>query len=436
MQNYLTSRYLHKEKRKVFFVAGSGLCNLNCPYCITNRPRVLSSLRKEDFSSIFDHFGENIYFIFSGIGDFFCGYQQNEQLLRFLLQHDVRMVLDINGIEIKELGDRDLEGKDKIDFIDISCHFGTMKKQGLLNKWVDSIRKIHDNGYDYHIKMILSPLERDLWNEGIIFYRDHVFPLTRKKLILSPDYLGNINSQLNEIETISAAYEEIAESLPQYASMESGNFSRGNTPPCPAGNRYFRIDHEGNIIPCDYLSHNLNISLGNTKKEIASLESDVLCNFRGFCDCGWTAFPRFGLFDEQNKPYPRRLSYLFESSQQDISSLPQETNTITYHFSKIGYDLPILKNIVLKGRAHINDTVNENNIYHILLASEKKVYMFNSFPRSAYAIHADDAPVNDLNFFVFIPYDAVEPGKYNVGIYIRNNHTEALQYTNETVNID
>ena len=43
---------------------------------------------------------ENIYFTFLGLGNFFCGYSAKDQLLRFLLQHDV-IILDINGVDIK-----------------------------------------------------------------------------------------------------------------------------------------------------------------------------------------------------------------------------------------------------------------------------------------------------------------------------------------------
>jgi adenine C2-methylase RlmN of 23S rRNA A2503 and tRNA A37 len=73
LDEYLACNYLYQEKRKGVFISSSGLCNLRCPYCITNRPRDNNNLNKDDFSFIFNYFGENIYFVFSGIGDFFCG---------------------------------------------------------------------------------------------------------------------------------------------------------------------------------------------------------------------------------------------------------------------------------------------------------------------------------------------------------------------------
>ena len=151
--------YSFRNQRKVFFAASSGVCNLRCTYCITNRPTANPSLTKKDFAFIFDYFGENIYFIFSGVGDFFCGYREEEYLLRYLLKHDIRMYLDINAIDIKELGRDDLEGRDKIDMIDISFHYVAMKRQKLLERWLRSVNKIHEAGHDYYIKFI--PVESE-----------------------------------------------------------------------------------------------------------------------------------------------------------------------------------------------------------------------------------------------------------------------------------
>lgn len=437
---FLTESYSNKDRRKVFFVASTGLCNLKCTYCVTGRPRLSSNLGKDDFSFIFNYFGENIYFIFSGIGDFFCGYSEKEQLLRFLLKHDIRILLDTNGLEIRELSDNDLDGKEKIDMIDISYHFGTMKNQGVLKKWVSSIRKIHENGYDYHIKMILSPPERDIWADGISFYRQEVLPITGKKLVISPDYLIDINSQLNELGNISAEYKDTIENLSQYGLFKQINFPNGKTPPCPAGNRYFRVLHSGDIMPCEHLGGHLNIRLGNIKqKNVAVLKNEVLCNYGGACDCGWTGLPKFGLLNDRNELYQRRFFHQFESlSQNCFTELPQETNNITYHFYRIGYDLPVLKNIVLEGRAYINDSSNIKNNYYVLLKSDNKSYIFNSFTHqnsdliSIVSVNKSD----DFVFFAFIPYDAIEAGKYKIGIYIKNSSTEALKYTDEVLHKD
>ena len=98
IDDYLTGDYVYKDKRKGLFVSSSGICNLQCPYCITGCPHVNENLTKDDFASIFKYFGENIFFVFSGIGDFFCGYKEKDQLLRFLLHHDVKIsYLDIPG---------------------------------------------------------------------------------------------------------------------------------------------------------------------------------------------------------------------------------------------------------------------------------------------------------------------------------------------------
>jgi hypothetical protein len=206
---YLTGEYLYREKRKGFTVSNSGVCNLRCPYCVTGSFCVTDSLDKDDFAHIFKYFGENIAFVLSGIGDFFCGYREKDQLLRFLLHHDVAIsYLDINGVEIHELGDPDLEGKEKIDMIDISYHYGTMKKLRVIDRWVNSIRKIHENRYNYEMKMIVSPIEKDLWQEAIFFYCEEVYPITKKKLMLCPDTFINLEKQYEEIGRMANFYKD------------------------------------------------------------------------------------------------------------------------------------------------------------------------------------------------------------------------------------
>lgn len=440
VEDYSTQKYLFKEKRKVFFTVSSGLCNLQCPYCITERPGFKDNLDKDDFSFIFKYFGQNIYFIFSGWGDFFCGYSAKDQLLRFLLQHDVAIFLDINGVDIKELSDQDLQGKEKIDMIDISYHFGAMKKHKVLNRWVHSIKNIHDGGYNYYVKMIPSPLERDIWEEAILFYEREVLPITGKKLMLFPDTNTSVdlNSQLNEFEKITANHQDAVSILGRESLFKKNNIPDAVMLPCPAGSRYFRISYTGEIVPCEFLAAHFKIGLGNLKrKEVITLKEDVLCNYTGFCDCGWASNPRVALLKDRKEPYPRRILYEFESKLQELS-LPQETDNITVSIDRLEEDAQIVKNMRIEGWAFINGTSPENSNCYIILKSDKKFYIFDSHKRKRPDVTAHFKTMNldDSGFFSFIPKGDMEAGQYKIGIYIKKGRVDAFQYTDKIITVD
>ncbi|HEX8947523.1 MAG TPA: SPASM domain-containing protein [Dissulfurispiraceae bacterium] len=304
---YLTGRYPHRDKRKVFFAVSSGLCNLSCPYCITNRPRLREYLDKDDFAFIFEYFGENIYFGFSGLGDFFCGYSRKDQLLRYLLQHDVMLFLDINGVEIHELGDPDLEHRERIGKINVSYHYGTMKKQKLVGRWVDSIRKIQEHTFNYDLKMVCSPLEKDIIEEALLFYRKEVQPITNQKLILAPDGLFDLKSQMEDISRTLERYGDVIDFSGEEAMYREKVLPPAAALPCPAGSRYFRVFHNGNVIPCELFGTRMHVSLGNVKKkQMSAFRKDVLCNYSGFCDCFSATNPATGLVDDKGRPYPPR----------------------------------------------------------------------------------------------------------------------------------
>jgi len=301
---FFSGAYPYKEKRKVFFATSSGLCNLKCSYCITGRPSINNNLAVDDFAFIFDHFGENIYFVFSGIGDFFCGYPKKDYLLRFLLKHDVNIYLDINGVDIKELGDTDLEGKEKIDMINVSYHFGAMKRQGLLKQWVSSIRQIQDGNYNYDIKVVASPNEKDILEEAITFYAHEVQPFTRQKLILVPDGMVDLKPQLPELNRIAGAHPEAVMFFGRQSVYRGDCLSERLSLPCAAGSRYFRIFNNGDIIPCELFANNIQSKLGNVKKrDVMTFRRDVFCSYSKLCDCSWAGNPRTGLLNERGNPY-------------------------------------------------------------------------------------------------------------------------------------
>lgn len=301
---FFSSAYPYKKKRKVFFATSSGLCNLKCSYCITDRPSINNNLTVDDFAFIFDHFGDNIYFVFSGIGDFFCGYPKKDYLLSFLLKHDVNIYLDINGVDIKELGDPDLHGKEKIDMINVSYHYGAMKRQNLLKQWVRSMQKIQHNKYSYDIKIVASPDEKDILEEAITFYAHEVQPFTGQKLILVPDGMVDLKPQLPELNRIADEHNGAVMLFGRQSVYKGDRFPEGLSLPCAAGSRYFRIFNNGDIIPCELFANNIQSKLGNLKKrDVMNFRRDVSCSYSKLCDCSWASNPRTGLLNEQGNPY-------------------------------------------------------------------------------------------------------------------------------------
>ena len=431
LNEYSTCNYLYKEKRKGFFVSSSGVCNLQCPYCITNHPCENINLNKDDFSFIFRYFGENIYFVFSGIGDFFCGYPKKEQLLRFLLQHDVMIsYLDINGVDIKELEYPDLEGKEKIDMINISYHYGTMKEFKLINRWVNSVKKIHENMYHYEIKMVVSPLERDIWDEAILFYRNEIQPITQQKLTLCPDTLFNLEIQYDELNRITHLYKDTVDMIKRENIFRGRRLFTTDTLPCPAGNRYFRILNDGDVVPCEMLA-DYNIRQGNLKRrEVITFKQDINCSYTGFCDCGWATNLGVRVSNDQEEQWQRSNKY------QKIRELPpfRETNNISMSIDRLEGDEKGLK---IEGWALINGMSSEQSDIYIILKSDKKVYLLDVDKRRRPDVTAHFKTLNfdDSGFFIGIPKYSLDSGPYGIGIFIRNNKTDALQYTEKTITI-
>ena len=434
LDEYLACNYLYQEKRKGVFISSSGLCNLRCPYCITNRPRDNNNLNKDDFSFIFNYFGENIYFVFSGIGDFFCGYSKKDQLLTFILQHNVMIsYLDINGVDIKELESPDLEGKEKIDMINISYHFGSMKELKLINRWVNSVKTIHENMYNYEIKMVASPLERNIWDEAILFYSKEIQPITKKKLTLCPDTLINLEMQYDELAGIVDSYKDAVDLYDRERLFRGRRLTTMNTLPCPAGSRYFRISNNGDIVPCELLA-GYNIKLGNLKrKELITFKRDVNCNYTGFCDCGWSTNLGIRGLNEQNEPYISQRYKMYKKLQK--LPLPQETNNITMNIDRLEKDDNILK---IEGWAFINKGANsEETDTYVVLKSDKKIHTLvpDKKLRPDVAAYFNNSNLYDSGFFLGISKYSLDPGEYKIGVLIKKDKTDAFQYTDKTINI-
>jgi len=429
---YSTSEYPYRERRKGFFVCSSGVCNLKCPYCITDQPQMNNNLSKEDFSFLFKTFGENIHFAFSGIGDFFCGYKKEDRLLSFLLQHDIIIsYLDINGVDIRELEDPSLEGRGKISTINVSCHYGTMKQLKFLDKWAKSIKKIHENAYSYEIKMVISPLEKDIWDEAMLFYINEIQPITKQKLTLCPDTLVNLEVQYDELSQVGDYYKDYVNIYDKQRIFRGRYLSLAKSTPCPAGSRYFRVLNDGDIVPCELLAG--NVVLGNLKrKDLTTFKEDVHCSYTGFCDCGWSANLGVRVRDGQEDSYLSQR-YIGYKKMQESPLLP-ETNNIVMHIDRLEEGEKLIK---IEGWAFANEIITEQNDICIVLKSpgEKQVLLTDRRIRGDVAAHFKDSNLRNSGFYTAVARGSLKPGQYKIGILVKNDNQYAFQYTDKTMRV-
>ncbi len=431
LKGFTSKRYPFFDQHKVINAVSSGVCNLRCSYCITDRPTGNPSLTKEDFSFIFENFGENIYFIISGLGDFFCGYPMEEQLLRFLLKHNVTLYLNTNGVEIRELADSDLEGKEKIQMIDISYHYVAMKERNVLLKWASNIAAIQNGRYNFYLKMVASPGQMDMWEEAIGFYRKEIQPITGQRLTIMPDKLSLQKAAL--FSALLKLRDDYSDSV-MIINRESTEV-RQPLGDCPAGSRYFRVFNNGDIVPCEYFQYYTGIRLGNTKrKELVTFTRDVLCGFSDLCDCDWTTKPRAGLRDEYGRPYKRRILYKFTSERMDVQ-LPGPADNITYY-------IDILDNsgaeLIIEGWAFPEGVGTEGIAICPVLNAEKETYVFSSLTikRPDLTAHFNNSFVLDeAGFRAIIPKALLSIGVFRIGLFISGNGLTALRYTDSAVQI-
>ncbi len=277
--------YPFRAERKVIYANTSGVCTLQCPYCFTNQLKGKDCLGKRDFEAIFRLLGENIFFIFSGVGDFFAGYRKSERLLEYILAHDVSLFLDFNGVLVHELPEIAGAHLDKFRFLDISFHYSAMKEKNLLDLWTHNAAAVsrtlpHDR---LIFKTIFTRREMELWPEILQFYESKVYPLTGKPLSIAlDDFDPDIRDRavvtlLNKL--IQVVGEPVQQNLftPRRSRTEAKALHSVFTEKtariarCPAGTRFFKIGGNGSIAPCNYLKDEKKITLGNLRQGVIDL---------------------------------------------------------------------------------------------------------------------------------------------------------------------
>ncbi len=269
----------------VAFCSSAGHCQLDCTYCIVvpvikRNP----SLTYEDLAFFLESVGKRTFLIFSGKGDFFAGYAKRERLLDRVLDHDVEVALDINGVLLNEYPDLAPEKAGRVRLINLTLHYDQIVGKRVEKVWAENARtilRLHRG--DLILGTILSPLTRATWDESLDFYRREVFEPTGRRIWL-----------IKDCERPMSAGEEahVADLGRRHADMVdrthrdefAAAFAGEDAVLCPAGSTYFRIWNDGRVDGCPYVP-DLG-GLGNLKeRRFAARPAAFACGTPRFCDC-------------------------------------------------------------------------------------------------------------------------------------------------------
>lgn len=282
--------YPFKRYRKVAYINSTGICNLKCDYCFTNNNKAPMSLSNAEIDFLFESFGDNFLLCFSGQGDFFAGYRKQERFLEHILQYNVKLYLDFNGVTVREL--LELEGSqlDKILHFDVSFHYESMVQQGVLAQWVNNISGLAEMvpPSRWHVKAIVCMCHLESLHEKVAYYAASVFPRTGKKLQLVLDDFDNTVFSPPVVKLVNAVMARFPEAVEQHriepkthdAPTKNQEFCRPVSSEllCPAGSLYFKINLNGDVLPCNKIGAERHLILGNLKRrELGFLPRLIPC---------------------------------------------------------------------------------------------------------------------------------------------------------------
>ena len=135
------------------------------------------------------------------------------------------------------------------------------------------------------------------------------------------------------------------------------------------------------------------------------------------------------------QPLFDRLERIEGESRLYAISLPAVTNNIECGVSLINANN---SEVVLNGWAFIKGQDMVNSQIFLVLKSSSDSYIFDSVPWSKpkYVMeHYKDLNLNldDSGFFAILPLRSINKGEYTLGIYIKKDNVEALQYTDKII---
>lgn len=290
----------------VVFCSSSGHCQLDCDYCIVHPViKRKPSIEYEDLKFFIDTVGTRVFFIFSGKGDFFAGYPKRDRFLDRLLDHDVEVALDINGVLLQEYPELSRDKLAKIRHINLTMHYRQLKDKRVQKAWVENAHKIlerHEG--EMLLGTILSPLVSDLWEESLEFYEENVFRLTGQKLWLIEDCERAYSpEEAAQVEALRDRFLAMIDHVhhQDYAAAFAGH----EAVLCPAGRDYFRIWNDGRVQGCPYIAELADA--GNVKeRRLVVREQYFRCTTAKFCDC----YDIEGLGKMRYEPGPQTTSLL------------------------------------------------------------------------------------------------------------------------------
>jgi MoaA/NifB/PqqE/SkfB family radical SAM enzyme len=269
----------------VVFCSSSGHCQLDCDYCVVH-PVIKRnpSLTYEDLAWFLGEVRQRTFFMFSGKGDFFAGYAKRDRLLDRLLDHDVEVALDVNGVLLNEYPELSAEKLAKVRFVNLTMHWRQIREKRVEKLWVENARTILDRHTGALILgTILSPLGEDQWEEALAFYEREIFGPTGQRMWAIRDceraYAPEQDSKLALLEA-------------RFAHMIEKSHTEDFAEPfvgrshvlCPAGRDYFRIWNDGRVEGCPYIPE--LAGAGNIKeRRLARRDAHFRCSTPRFCDC-------------------------------------------------------------------------------------------------------------------------------------------------------
>lgn len=135
------------------------------------------------------------------------------------------------------------------------------------------------------------------------------------------------------------------------------------------------------------------------------------------------------------QPIFDRLERTEGESRLHAIALPAVTNNIECGVNLINADN---SEVVLKGWSFIKGQDMVNSQIFLVLKSGSDTYIFDTAlwrrPKPVMD-HYNDLNLNldDSGFFAILPLRSVNRGNYTLGIYIKKDNVEALQYTDKTI---
>ncbi|MDX9734477.1 MAG: hypothetical protein RBU36_10145, partial [Thermoanaerobaculia bacterium] len=219
-----------------------------------------------------------------GKGDFFAGYPKRDRFLDRLLDHDVEVALDVNGVLLNEYPELSEEKLAKVRAINLTLHYKQVRDKRVEKAWEANARTILEKHRgELILGTIFSPLLSDLWEEGLAYYRDTVFAATSRKVWAIRDCDRPFDpAQEKLFSSLLERYAAVVEK--EHKDDFSAPFAGKEAVLCPAGRDYFRIWNDGRVQGCPWIPGLAD--LGNLKeRRLARRAAPFRCTTPSFCDC-------------------------------------------------------------------------------------------------------------------------------------------------------